>query len=58
MKTTVGGRCEVCGEEVKGKRYMIYNPSDLRPLELCEHHYREALVRIFGEAGLKKGGGR
>ena len=40
--------CAKCGKRVKGKRYIIYRPSDLEPEELCELHYREELVKLFG----------
>ena len=40
--------CAKCGKRVEGKRYTIYRPSDLEPEELCELHYKEALVRFFG----------
>ena len=40
--------CARCGKRVKGNRYTIYRPSDIKPLELCERHYREELVKLFG----------
>ena len=51
--------CEVCGKLVRGKRYTVARPSDTKPVELCEEHWREELVKLFGFGpGASKSGAR